>query len=109
VDRRHNVLHPNWWEEHYILSYPMLSWHVHSGLTGVADLSQETFDRFAFEGFQLSTDVILESYKIVGRELHLSTAMPEWNERLTFLGCVIGWALVDKCLQALGEPTRFVI
>jgi hypothetical protein len=107
VDQRHNVLFPNWWEERYVRTYYMLSWLVHSGLTGVTGLCQETFNGFAFEAFQLSMDVVLESYKILGRELHLSTAMPEWNDRLTFLGQVIGLALADKCLQALGEPTRF--
>lgn len=107
VDQRHNVLFPNWWEERYVLTYYMLSWPVHSGLTCVTGLCQETFDGLAFEAFQLSMDVVLESYKILGRELHLSTAMPEWNDRLTFLGRVIGLALVDKCLQALGEPARF--
>ncbi len=107
VDKRHNVLFPNWWEERYVLTYYMLSWPVHPGLTCVTNLCQETFDGFAFEAFQLSMDVVLKSYEILGRELHLSTAMPEWNDRLTFLGRVIGLALADKCLQALGEPTRF--
>ncbi|MDD2902688.1 MAG: DUF5677 domain-containing protein [Syntrophales bacterium] len=107
VDRLHNVQFPNWWQKRYILTYYMLSWHVHSGLTGVTNLRQETFEGFAFEAFQLSTDVVLESYKILGRELRLSTAMPEWDDRLSFLGRVIGLALVDKCLQALGDPMRF--
>jgi hypothetical protein len=103
--RAHHV--GNNWEECYVRNYYMLSWQIHPGLTGIAGLSQESFDSFVMEAFQLSTDVVLESYKIIGRELQLAKAMPEWDDRLTFLGRVIGLALVDKCLQALGEPTKF--
>jgi hypothetical protein len=73
----------------------------------VADLPQDAFDCFAMEAFQLSTDVLLDSYRILGRELQLAKAMPEWNDRLAFLDRVIGLALVDKRLQSLGEPMRF--
>jgi hypothetical protein len=98
----------NLWEERYVRNYYMLNWQIHSGITGVVGLPQEAFDIFAMEAFQHSTDVILESYKILGRELQLAQAMPEWNDRLTFLGRVIGLALVDKCLIALGEPAKFL-
>ena len=33
--------------------------------------------------------------------------MSEWGDSLAFLGRVIGFALVDKRLQSLGEPHRF--
>ena len=95
------------WEDRYVRTYGMLSWHVHSGLTGVDSLPKDLFNGFAMEAFQLSTDVVLDSYRILGRELQLSKAMPEWEDRLTFLDRVIGLALVDKRLQSLKEPMRF--
>lgn len=97
------------WEERYVCTYYMLSWHVHSGLTGVVNLPKDLFNGFAMEAFQLSTDVVLDSYRILGRELQLSKAMPEWEDRLKFLDRVIGLALVDKRLQSLDnkEPMRF--
>ena len=95
------------WEEWYVQNYYMLSWHIHPGITGIVNLPQEAFDYFAMEAFQLSTDVVVESYNIIGRELHLDRAMSEWGDSLAFLGRVIGFALVDKRLQSLGEPHRF--
>jgi len=35
------------WEERYVREYYQLSWHIHSGLTGVADLPARTFEGFA--------------------------------------------------------------
>ena len=95
------------WEEWYVWNYYMLSWHVHSGLTGTSNVPREAFDYFAAEAFQLSTDVLVEVYKILGREFHLDKAMDKWVESLTFLGQVIAMSLFDKCLQSLGEPHRF--
>lgn len=95
------------WEEWYVHNYYMLSWHIHPGITGIANLPKEAFDYFAMEAFQLSADVVVESYRILGRELHIGEAMPKWVDSLAFLGRVIGMTLVDKRLQSLGEPPRF--
>jgi hypothetical protein len=95
------------WEERYVCTYYMFNWHVHSGLAGVANISKDLFNGFAMEAFQLSTDVVLDTYRILGRELQLARAMPEWEDRLAFLDRVIGLSLVDKRLQSLKEPMRF--
>lgn len=95
------------WEEWYVRNYHMLSWHIHSGITGVANLPMEAFDYFAMEAFRLSSNAVVESYRILGRELHLVEAMPKWEDSLAFLGQVMGISLIDKRLQSLGEPARF--
>lgn len=95
------------WEARYVQNYYVLSWHIHAGIAGVAGLPQDAFDCFAMEAFQLSTDVALDTYNIIGQELRLAKAMPKWDESVTFLRQVIGMALVDKRLQNLGEPRRF--
>jgi hypothetical protein len=96
------------WEERYVRHYYQLSWHIHSGLTGVADLPREHFDRFSALAHKLATDVILDCYDIVGSELHLDRAIPEWADHLSFLRHVMGIALADEKLRSLGEPVRFL-
>jgi hypothetical protein len=96
------------WEDRYVQHYYMLSWHMHPGLTGVADLPKEAFDIFASQAHQLSTDVILDCYRIVGSELRLASSIPKWTEHLNFLEHVVGMALVDGRLRALGEPVRLL-
>jgi hypothetical protein len=96
------------WEERYVQHYYMLSWCMHAGLTGVANLPKELFDVFASQAHQLSNDVILDCYRIVGVELQLALAVPEWTDRLSFLENIRGMALVDGRLQALGEPARLL-
>jgi hypothetical protein len=96
------------WEERYVQHYYMLSWHMHAGLAGVGDLPTEAFDIFASQAHQLSTDVILDCYRIAGVELQLAMAIPEWTDRLSFLEHIIAMALVDGRLQALGEPARLL-
>jgi hypothetical protein len=95
------------WEERYVRYFSTMSWHVHAGLTGVADLPAEAFDLFAAEAHRLVKEVMLDSYGVLGRELHLAHSMPEWDVRLAFLRRVTGLALVDRQLESLGEPQRF--
>jgi len=86
----------------------MLSWHVHAGLVGVANLPRQTFDAFAALAHQLATDIALDSYEMAGEELHLGAAIPNWHDHQNFLNQVIGMALVDARLHSLGEPIRFL-
>ena len=96
------------WEERYVQQYYMFSWHIHSGLVGVADLPKEAFEIVASQAYGLSTDVILDCYRIVGVELKLDSAIAKWTEHLSFLGHITGMALVDARLQALGEPASLL-
>jgi hypothetical protein len=105
-ERAHQVGGP--WEERYVQHYAKLSWHMHSGLAGVAGIPGDLFDVFTSEAFQLSKDVILDCYTIVGEELHLARAIPEWTDHLDFLEHVVGMAFLDGRLQALGEPAKLL-
>ena len=96
------------WEERYVQYYYKLSWYMHSGLTGVADIPKDLFDALAAQAFQLSKDVILDCYRIIGEELQLALAIPGWISHLHFLEHIVGMALVDGRLQALGEPARLL-
>lgn len=96
------------WEERYVLTNYIFSWHVHSGLAGVSGLNENTFHAFVMEAFQLSYDVVLDCLRILGQEFHLPKVMPEWADRLSFLERIILLALIDKTLIALGEPSRLV-
>lgn len=96
------------WEERYVRHYYMLSWHIHAGLAGVANLSRETFDAFAALAHRLATDIVLDCYQMAGEELHLAAAIPNWQDHQDFLNRVIGMALVDSRLHSLGEPIRFL-
>jgi len=95
------------WEERYVRYYYVLSWHVHSGAVGVAGLAQDVFDIFVADAHRLIRDSVIDSYGILGQELHLADAMERWPETLEFLRNVSGFTLVDLRLQALGEPPRF--
>lgn len=95
------------WEDRYYYYYAKFSWYVHSGLTGVVGISQDKFDVIAAVAYCLIKDVVFDSYKVLGGELLLPKAMPEWNKRMEFLSLIQGLALVDKQLQSLGEPMRF--
>ena len=87
--------------------YYTLSWYIHSGLTGITNLPREHFDDFSATAHRLATEVILDCYDVVGSELHLADAIPQWADHLFFLRHAIGLALVDERLHSLGEPVRF--
>jgi hypothetical protein len=98
---------PNW-EERYVRHYYMLSWHVHSGEVGTTGLRQDVFDAFVGDAHCLIRDSVIDSYAVLGHELHLTQAVDDWVNRLDFLRRVSGFALVDQRLQALGETSRFL-
>jgi hypothetical protein len=95
------------WEERYVRYFSVLSWHIHSGLVGVAGLPRDVFDIFACQAHQLATSVVLDCYEAAGSELHLGNAIPQWQQHQHFLHHVSGIALLDEKLVTLGEPSRF--
>jgi hypothetical protein len=95
------------WEERYVRYFSILSWHIHSGLVGVAGLPRDVFESFVCQSHQLATSVILDCYNVAGSEVHLQNAIPEWVRQQDFLHHVSGIALLDEKLMTLGEPSRF--
>jgi len=61
-------------EEIYDVSYPRLSWQVHSGLTGVVNLQPETFTLMCGEGFRLAVESYLETLSAMIQEFKLAKA-----------------------------------
>lgn len=47
-------------DEIYEVNYPQLSWHVHAGLTGIANLKVETFTLMCGYAFKLAADAYRE-------------------------------------------------
>lgn len=95
------------WEQRYVRHYYVLSWQIHAGLTGVAELPRRTFDGFSALAHKLATEVILDCYDVVGSEVRLAEAIPDWAIHMNFLQHAMGLALVDEQLLSLGEASRF--
>jgi hypothetical protein len=64
--------------EIYEVSYPQLSWHVHSGLTGIVNLKAETFTLVCGRAFKLAADAYWELLMTVIREFKIAKA----NEKI---------------------------
>ena len=65
------TLLPPPFEEIYDVHYPILSWQVHSGLTGVVNLQAETFILMCCLGFKLAVDSYWETLSAVIEEFRL--------------------------------------
>lgn len=61
-------------QEIYEVKYPMLSWYVHSGLTGVVNLNAETFTVLCGIAFQLGAEAHRELLLTMIREFKISKA-----------------------------------
>jgi Family of unknown function (DUF5677) len=61
-------------QEIYEVKYPMLSWYVHSGLTGVVNLNAETFTVFCGVAFQLVAEAYRELLLTMIREFKIAKA-----------------------------------
>ena len=67
-----------------------------------------SFDIVAAMAYALIEEVVFDSFQILASEFHWQVAMPEWNDRLQFLGQVAGLTLDDLRLQTLGDGPRLV-
>jgi hypothetical protein len=59
-------------QEIYDVYYPSLSWHVHSGLTGVINLQAETFALICGQAFKLAADSYWETLSAMIDEFKLA-------------------------------------
>lgn len=61
-------------QEIYEVKYPMLSWYVHSGLTGVVNLNAESFTVLCGVAFQIATEAYRELLLTMIREFKIAKA-----------------------------------
>jgi hypothetical protein len=61
-------------QEIYEVKYPLLSWYVHSGLTGVVNLNAESFTVLCGVAFQIVTEAYRELLLTVIREFKIAKA-----------------------------------
>ena len=94
------------WEERYVRSYYRLSWHIHSGMAGSANVPIEAFEIFSAEAHRLIADSVLDCYRVLGSELQIASSLDTWPQDLEYLEAFSALALLDLKLQSLGEPSR---
>jgi hypothetical protein len=61
-------------QEIYEVKYPMLSWYVHSGFTGVVNLNAESFTVLCGVAFQIATEVYRDLLLTMIREFRIAKA-----------------------------------
>lgn len=94
--------------EHLVMQdYDRRNFYVHTGLTGVFNISPENFQQLCMFALTMIGECMLKELTILGAELRLSQAIKGYDEALEALGTVQTYAFADKILQANGEPPRF--
>jgi hypothetical protein len=71
-------------EEIYEVNYPMLSWYVHSGLTGVVNLKAETFSQISALAFKLAADAYEEIVLTMIREFKIGKADEKIEQKMEY-------------------------
>jgi hypothetical protein len=89
--------------------YDRRNFSVHTGLAGVFNLDKTAFEAMCAFALNLIGDCMLAELKILGKELQLKVAVPNYEQTLEKIGNVQVYAFVDKILQSLGEPCRYTV
>lgn len=89
--------------------YDMRNFAVHSGLAGIMNFSKERFGMMCAQALERIGTCMLVELHILGWELKLAVAIPNYAEILAELDRVQVYAFADKTLQALGEPVRHCV
>jgi len=95
------------WEGRYVEVYPILSWHIHAGAVGIVGMPKESFEAVAATAYGVITDVMLDSYDTLGKELFWAKTMAEWRDRLEFLHQVAGSWYFELVLRQAKETAGF--
>jgi hypothetical protein len=69
-------------EQLYEIEYPQLSWYVHPGLTGVANLKAETFTYLCSHGFNFAANAYVEVLRAVIRKFKLDKASENIEKKI---------------------------
>ncbi len=70
--------------EIYAVEYPRLSWYIHSGLTGVANLSAASLDLMAGIAFTIAMKSYMEIMTAIIHEFKLDKADPKIKNRMLY-------------------------
>ncbi|MFH1537482.1 MAG: DUF5677 domain-containing protein [bacterium] len=94
------------YEEMYVESYPVLSWHIHSGSTGYAGLSEDTIEVMMGMAHLLALDVFLEATKVCSDEMKISKAIEWVPKTIDELKLTAGWILFGDEAKRLFEQGK---
>ena len=70
--------------ELYTVEYPRLSWYIHSGLTGFANLEKESFELMAGIAFTIAIKSYMALMTEIIREFKLDKADPKINAKMQY-------------------------
>jgi hypothetical protein len=87
--------------------YDRRNFYVHTGLTGVFNMSKENFEQLCMFALTQIGECMLKELVILGKELKLAQAIGGYEESLEAIKQVQTFAFADKILQMNGEPPRF--
>ncbi len=89
--------------------YDRRNFYVHTGLTGIFNISKENFEQLCMFALTLIGECMLKELVILGKELKLSQAIAGYDDALAAIEKVQVFAFADKTLQANGEPGRYFV
>jgi len=86
-----------------IKDYDRSNFAVHTGVAGILNLSPLNFEAMCAFALNIIGDCLLAELHILGKELKLADAIPNYTTILEELDKVQVYAFADKTLQALGS------
>jgi hypothetical protein len=89
-----------------IKNYDRRNFAVHTGVAGILNPSPTNFEAMCAFALNVIGNCLLAELHILGDELKLAGAIPNYTAILEELDKVQVYAFADKTLQAIGEPTR---
>jgi hypothetical protein len=87
--------------------YDRRNFYVHTGLTGIFNMSQQNFEQLCMFALTMIGECMLKELPILGKELKLAQAIEGHEESLEAIEKVQTFVFADKVLQMHGDPPRF--
>lgn len=89
--------------------YDMRNFAVHTGLAGIVGFDKAHFEILCAQSLEGIAKCMVEILKVIGREFQFDKLIGNFWEQIEKLEEIPVWALVNKQLTSLGEPSRFGI
>jgi hypothetical protein len=87
--------------------YDRRNFSVHTGLAGFLNLSKENFEAMCAIALKLIGESMLSELHILGSELRLDQAIPNYQASLAIIDTVQTYSFADRVLQSQGAKQRY--
>ena len=83
--------------------YPLMSWYVHSGSSGVINVDSKGLQLVFAKGHELSHSMFVEAIVIISKQFQIDKTIKDFQDVIRFLETVPGYVILESTKKELSK------